>query len=118
MNLLKPAEVATNYNSKAYNPQLEGKAGGAVDQDLLPVKEAEAESDRDKLEAMSAEMTKFMQLANSDIQFQLHEETKKLIVQVVDTKTNTVLKEFPPHEFLDTIAKIREFVGFLLDKKA
>ena len=84
----------------------------------LPVKESEAKSDRKKLEELSAEMTKFMQLANSDIQFQLHDGTQRLIVQVVDTKTDTVLKEFPPHEFLDTIAKIREFVGFILDKKA
>ncbi|QDR81942.1 flagellar protein FlaG [Sporomusa termitida] len=118
MNSLKPAEAANNFNSKAYNPQLEGKVSGTVEQDLLPGKETEAEGDRKKLEEMSAEMTKFMQLANSDLQFELHEGTQQLIVQVVDIKTNTVLKEFPPHEFLDTIAKIREFVGFLLDKKA
>ncbi len=118
MNSLKPAEIATVYNNKAYNPQAEGKVNGTAEQDLSSVKETENASDREKLEAMSAEMTKFMQLANSDIQFELHEETKRLIVQVVDSKTNTVLKEFPPHEFLDTIAKIREFVGFLLDKKA
>ncbi|GBG57941.1 flagellin [Sporomusaceae bacterium FL31] len=66
---------------------------------------------------LTAEMTKFMQLINSDIQFQLHEETKQLIVQVIDTRDGKVLKEFPPHELLDTMAKIKEYVGVLLDKK-
>lgn len=66
---------------------------------------------------LTAEMTKFMQLINSDIQFQLHEETKQLIVQVVDTRDGKILKEFPPHELLDTMAKIKEYVGVLLDKK-
>ncbi len=40
------------------------------------------------------------------------------MVRLVDDKTQKVLKEFPPHEFLDMIAKIREHVGILLDTKA
>ncbi|MPN54839.1 hypothetical protein SDC9_202516 [bioreactor metagenome] len=59
-----------------------------------------------------------MEMINSDIQFQLHEKTKQLIVQVVDMRDGKVLKEFPPHELLDTMAKIQEYVGLLLDKKA
>lgn len=72
---------------------------------------------KEEMAKTTSEMTKFMELINSDIQFQLHEKTKQLIVQVVDTRDGTVLKEFPPHELLDTMAKIREYVGFLLDKK-
>lgn len=70
------------------------------------------------LTKITNEMSKFMQLINSDIQFQLHEETKQLFVQVVDVRNKKVLKEFPSHEWLDTIANIREYVGLLLDKKA
>lgn len=73
---------------------------------------------RDTLDNMTVEMNKFMQMANSDIQFKLHEGTKQLIVQVIDTKDQTVIKEFPPHEMLDMVAKIREYVGMLLDKRA
>lgn len=72
---------------------------------------------KEELAKISSEMTKFMQLVNSDIQFQVHDATKQLIVQVVDTRDGTILKEFPPHEMLDTIAKIKEYVGILLDKK-
>lgn len=71
-----------------------------------------------EVEHISEEMNKFMELINSDIRFVLHEKTHRLIVQVVDSKEGKVLKEFPPHELLDTMAKIKEYVGVLLDKKA
>jgi flagellar protein FlaG len=70
------------------------------------------------IEAVSQEMNKFMELLNADIRFTIHKKTGKLMVQVVDVKKDKVLKELPPHEMLDTMAKIRDYVGFLLDKKA
>lgn len=57
------------------------------------------------------------ELFDTDIQFSLHEETKTLMVQVVDLKDKKVIKEFPPHEFLDTMARIREYIGILLDAR-
>ncbi|HWR45784.1 flagellar protein FlaG [Sporomusa sp.] len=72
---------------------------------------------KEDLSKMTGELNKFMQLINADLKFVLHEKTQRLIVQVVDTKEQKVLKEFPPHELLDTIAGIQEYVGILLDKK-
>lgn len=70
-----------------------------------------------ELQNTTEDMTKWIQNLNTDIQFELHKETNQMMVRVVDTKENKVLREFPPHEFLDTVAKIREYVGMLLDKK-
>ena len=83
----------------------------------------ESESDKREVEPIEArklskEMNKFMRMLNSTIRFVLHEKTNTFIVQVIDSKDNTVLKEFPPHELLDTKAKIREYVGILLDRHA
>lgn len=72
----------------------------------------------DEAQKVTKEMNKFMKLLNADLRFVLHEKTNILMVQVVDSKDDTVLKEFPPHEFLDTKAKIREYIGILLDKHA
>lgn len=80
------------------------------------VKDATQQSSKD-VKNITQELNKFLQLMNSDLKFVVHEKTKQLIVQVVDTRTQEVLKEFPPHELLDTIAKIRDYVGVLLDKK-
>lgn len=73
---------------------------------------------KEDLENMTVQMNKFMELLNADLKFYVHERTKILAVQVVSTKDDRVLKEFPPKEFLDTIANIREYVGLILDKKA
>jgi flagellar protein FlaG len=82
-------------------------------------KQSEANTlSRDDAEQVTDQMNKLMELMNTDLQFSLHEKTKRLIVQMVDKRDGTVLKEFPPHELLDTIANIQEYVGILLDKKA
>ncbi|MBP1763069.1 MAG: hypothetical protein H6Q65_127 [Firmicutes bacterium] len=72
---------------------------------------------REDMENMTDEMTKFMESLNTDIQFSLHEGTGRLVVQVVDKENDKVLKEFPPHQLLDTMAAISKYIGGLLDKK-
>lgn len=80
--------------------------------------ENKKEPSMDELLPITKELNKFMTYLNADIQFSLHEKTQRLVVKVVDTKENKVLREFPPKELLDTIANIREYIGVLLDKKA
>lgn len=45
----------------------------------------------------------------------VHEATNRIIVRVVDTKTEEVLRELPPESRLDTLAKMQEFIGILFD---
>lgn len=73
---------------------------------------------QDEMDSLTQKMTKLMELINSNIHFKLHEGTDRMMVQVIDTRDGTVLKEFPPQELLDTLGKIKEYVGILLDKKA
>ena len=72
---------------------------------------------RQQMETVTSDLTQFMKSMNTDINFSIHEKTGRLIVQVKDSK-GTVVKEFPSHELLDTLAAISESIGALLDKKA
>ena len=63
-------------------------------------------------------LNKFMDLMTADIRFSMHQKSNRLMVQLVSSKDQTVLREYPSKEFLDMIANIREFVGILTDKKA
>ena len=72
---------------------------------------------KEDLETVAADLSDFMQSLNTDIEFSIHEKSGRMMVKVVDTKTQDVLKEFPPEELLDTIGAIRDYVGALLDKK-
>lgn len=78
----------------------------------------ERELSPEEINKHADEMNQMMSALNTDMRFSLHEKTKQLMVQMINLKTNEVVKEFPPHEFLDTIGKIRDFVGLILDKKA
>ena len=73
---------------------------------------------KEDLETVASDLSDFMQSLNTDIEFSIHEKSGRMMVKVVDTKTQDVLKEFPPEELLDTIGAIRDYVGALLDKKA
>jgi len=73
---------------------------------------------KDDINKTTDSLNKIIQLMNADLQFVLHDKTQRFMVQLVDIKEGKVLKEFPPHELLDTIAAIKDYVGLLLDKKA
>ena len=64
------------------------------------------------------EINNFMESMNTNVQFVLHTRTNELLVQVRDSTTQRVLKECPAHELLDAVARMRDCVGVLLDKKA
>lgn len=73
---------------------------------------------RGDLDILTETLNKFMENMNADLQFVVHDKTNRMMVQLIDPKTKKVLKEFPPHELLDTLAAISDYVGALLDKKA
>jgi flagellar protein FlaG len=67
---------------------------------------------------LADELNKFMDGLDVNIRFAIHEKTQQMMVRVLDAKDERVLREYPAHELLDTLAAIREYVGVLLDKKA
>src|SRR5690554_3800975 len=52
-----------------------------------------------------------MEHINRALRFTVHEDTQRLMVRVVNVRTDEVIKEIPPEEVLDTVARIREMIG-------
>ncbi|HHT43017.1 MAG TPA: flagellar protein FlaG [Firmicutes bacterium] len=63
-------------------------------------------------------INKSMEYANRALRFSIHEDTQRIMVKVVDVQNDEVIKEIPPEEVLDTVARIREMIGLLVDKRA
>lgn len=57
------------------------------------------------------------QMKNSEAIFGIHEKTNRVTIKIVDKSTKEVLKEYPPEETLDMIAKVWEIAGILVDEK-
>jgi flagellar protein FlaG len=52
-----------------------------------------------------------------DLAFEIHDETERMMVKVVNLKTQEIIKELPPEEMLDLSARIHKMVGLLIDEK-
>ena len=83
-------------------------------------KEAEPGEEPDRLEVEEAveALNNSMEYINRALRFSIHEDTQRLQVRVVNLDTDEVIKEIPPEEVLDTVARIREMIGVLVDKRA
>lgn len=55
---------------------------------------------------------------NRALRFQIHEDTQRMMVRVVNVYTDEVIKELPPEDVLDTVVRIREMIGLLIDERA
>lgn len=71
----------------------------------------------DELAKAVEETNKVIQSVRKNLKFGVHEDTSRVFVEVRDTDTDEVIKELPPKEFLDMVAKIREYVGLMVDEK-
>lgn len=54
---------------------------------------------------------------NSQAVFGVHDATNHITIKIVDKQTKEVLKEYPPEQMLDMIAKVWEMAGLMVDEK-
>ncbi len=62
-------------------------------------------------------MNKTIQIFNKRIKLSIHEESKRVVIKIIDTQTDKVIKEIPPKEVLNFISKLHESIGVLIDRK-
>ncbi len=51
------------------------------------------------------------------LEFDIHQDTNRILVRVVDKATEEVIREVPPERVLDLMAELRKLVGLLVDEK-
>ena len=72
----------------------------------------------ENVEEMSGALNDFMKKMNYDIEFSYYKDLDRLIMKVVDKKTDETIRQMPPEDMLKTLSSLREWIGVLLDKKA
>lgn len=61
-------------------------------------------------------MNQFMEYQNKNSKFVFHEGLEKYYVEIVDAKTDKVIKEIPPKEILDAYYEMQKMIGKIVDK--
>jgi len=56
-------------------------------------------------------------IANRKFEFSIHEKTKQIMVKVINTDTNEVVREIPPERILDIVAGLLELSGLIVDER-
>ncbi len=51
------------------------------------------------------------------LRFDIHRDTEQIYTQVIDAETEEILREIPPEEVLNMVARIDELVGLIVDEK-
>lgn len=54
---------------------------------------------------------------NTEAVWGVHDETNRITIKIVDKDTKKIIREYPPEETLDMIAKVWEMAGILVDEK-
>jgi flagellar protein FlaG len=60
---------------------------------------------------------KINEKANTEAVFGIHEATNRVMIKIIDKDSKEVIKELPPEETLDMIAKVWELAGIFVDEK-
>ncbi len=72
---------------------------------------------QEELEELANETKDFLEGLNKGIKFSIFKETGDIVVQVINRKTDEVIRQIPPEELLKLRTKLKEICGILFDKK-
>lgn len=53
----------------------------------------------------------------AEFEFSIHEQTKQIMVRVINKDTKEVIREIPPEKTLDMVAHLWEMAGIIVDEK-
>lgn len=107
-----PYQRARQEMPEEVKAALEGKGQGARESKEQKARDEEkARRIRDSLQSLN-EMSLIF---DKGLRFQVHEATERTMVKVIEKETDRVLKEIPPEEVLNLVARIRDLIGLMLD---
>ena len=110
ITVAKPQMDTTAVGPKSKDPE---PTKGVVSPEKKEEKKQDAEFLQDVLEAAQ----KYFHIRNIGLDFAVHGATGRIKVTVLDKETGEMIREVPPEQVLNLMAKIDEMMGILFDQK-
>jgi flagellar protein FlaG len=106
-----------NNNSNNQSTRVNRNDNSDRKSESLREKQEYSEQDlEDEVRESVKDVNEIVDKVKEGLSFQIHEDTEKMMVKVIDLNTDEVIKELPPEEMLDLQARIHEMVGILIDE--
>ncbi len=83
-------------------------------EELQQIFESAEPADVNALAKVASELTEMMSVSHKSIQFQVHEESGKTVVSVMDTESGEIIRQIPSEEAIELAEKFAEVSGLLL----
>lgn len=93
-------------NTRDTKPQQKNSA----DKSEVPITEKEVSDAVEKV-------NKMFEGTNRRFEISVHEKTGGIIIKIVDSITNEIIREVPPKKILDMIANMMEMAGLIVDER-
>lgn len=77
----------------------------------------EKEPSKNSMDAAMSELNRKLAMQDTRCEYRYDEDTNRVAIKVIDKNTDEVIKEIPPEETLESIKKIWEIAGIMLDEK-
>jgi len=78
--------------------------------------QAQKQVSEQELRKQMEELNKALDMMNIKREFEVDKDLGEVVVKIVDTQENKVVRQIPPEEVLKLAKNIREMVGLLFDK--
>lgn len=80
-----------------------------------PEKKEPEKPDHKLLQEVLEVVQEHFNIRGIDLEIVVHEQTGRIKVTVIDKETGEMIREVPPQQILDLMAKIDEMIGILFD---
>lgn len=108
-------------NASQFLPPLLEQDGRSFSGNALNVSESISQSQQEISEKELQEVVKkgndILKGSNTQLKFSIHEQTHQILVKLIDTDTNEVIKEIPPEKMVNLVYNLCEQMGIFVDKK-
>ena len=113
--------VGSDNKEKITESRSKGDASKNKNKDNLPIFKP-LHLDEDVSEKVVREavekINKFLSGSNRKFEISVHDVTNVIMIKVIDTDTNEMIKEIPPEKMVDLMVSICEMAGIMFDRKA
>jgi len=88
------------------------------EQKFFSTQSEQSKKNEDNVQEAVDKLNKTAVIFDRSLRFQIHDKTHRTMVSVVDMANEKVIRQIPPEEVLDLVAKMDDYLGLIFDKKA
>ena len=106
------AAVAHPELNKERRPPLPVEQSASQAEVTLPGARAQATD----LQTTTSDLERISLAFNRRLRFEIDHESREILIKVIDSETDKLIKELPPEELRRLHSSLRETIGFLFDR--